>query len=159
MYRKKYGLAALLFFTAGVSLLTYGIVTLGLLSKNKIVITTLATTGPDYEVVFGQFKLRSQLPDTSLTFDVSGVMITDNGSTTLGDYLNQHYRAFGDYFVITEKVVGVKQSDNPAFHPLIEILAWQHIDKFLFWLTAFIDLILFVLAGVFYKKCFITKKI
>lgn len=152
MNRQKYGLAALLFFLAGTSLLAYGIDTLGILSKNKIVVTTLATTGPNYEVVFGQLKLKGQLPDTSLDFDVSGVMIADNGSNTMEDYLHQHYRAFGDYFVITEKTVGIKQSDNPDFHPLIEIIDWRHIDKLLFWLTVLFDLLLFILARVCYKK-------
>lgn len=137
-------------------MLAYGIATLGLFSKNKIIITTLATTGPDYEVVFGKYKLKNQLPDTTVAFDVSGIMTTDTGSLTLNNYLNNHYMAFGDYFVTTVKVVGIKQSDSPLFHPLIEIIHWRHIDSILFWLLAIADLLLFILAALFYK--YVQKK-
>ena len=144
--------AALLTFTIGICLLIYGIVTLGLLTKNKIVVTTLATTGPDYEVIFGQLKLIAQLPDTSVNFDVDGIMTTGSGSTDLGNYLQQHYLAFGDYFVLTEKIIGMKKSDTDYFHPLIEILYWRRIDKIIFWLFAILDLAIFILAILIYKK-------
>jgi hypothetical protein len=58
----------------------------------------------------------------------------------------------GDDFVITERVVGVQQSDNPAFHPLVELLSWRHINPLIFWLLAIANLTLYVLEFVFYNK-------
>jgi hypothetical protein len=109
MDKKNYKSTALPIFIIGTSLLVYGITTLGFFSKDKIVITTLATTGPDYDVVFGQLKLKAQLPDTSVSFDVNGIMTTGKGAADLGNYLQQNYLAFGDYFVLTEKTVGLKK--------------------------------------------------
>jgi hypothetical protein len=146
-------LTALLFFTAGTSLLAYGIASLGLLSKNKIVVTTLATTGPDFEVVLGQFKLKSQLPDTTLDFNLDGIMVRGNAvDKDLSDNLQRNYLEFGDYFVLTEKVVGMQQSDGPSYHPLVEILRWRHIDKVLFWLLATLNVALFMVGLMFHRK-------
>jgi hypothetical protein len=158
MNKQKYRLAALLTFVIGIGLLAYGIVTLGLLSKNKIVVTTLATTGPDYDVVFGQLKLKSQLPDTLLTFDVNGIMTTGNGAINLNSYLQEHYSIFGDYFVLKEKIVGVKKSDTDYFHPLIEVLSWRHINKVIFWLLTILDLVIFILVRFLYLK-YVRQKI
>jgi hypothetical protein len=149
-----YALAALLFFAAGTSLFAYGVASFGLLSKNKIVVTPLATTGPDFRVEFGYLTLMSQLPDTALSFNVGGIMVRKNAvSKDLSDNLQKNYLYFfGDYFVLTEKCVGVQQSDGPAYHPLVEILHWRHIGMLSFWLFATLDLTLFLLEWLFYNK-------
>ena len=151
---RRYALAALLSFAAGTGLFAYGIASFGLLSRNKIVITTLATTGPDFGVQFGYLKLWRQLPDTALPFNVGGIMVRTN---TVSDDLSKHLSKnpgeySGDDFVITERVVGVQQSDNPAYHPLIEILSWRHINPLVFWLLASVNLALFTLEFVFYHQ-------
>ena len=150
--RKNILVVALLTFAIGTYLLIYGIATLGFLQKNKIVVTTLATTGPDYEVVFGQRKLKTQLPDTSVNFDVGGIMTSGNGANDLGNYLSQNYLAFGDYFILTAEVVGMKKGDTDDFHPLVEILSWRHVDRVKLWVLAILDLTIFVLAILIYKK-------
>jgi hypothetical protein len=152
--QQRYALAALLSFAAGTGLFGYGIASFGLLSKNKIAITTLATTGPDFGVEFGYLKLWCQLPDTALSLNVGGIMVRKNAiSEDLGEHLSRNPLEYsGDDFVITERVVGVQQSDNPAYHPLVEILGWRHINTLLFWLLATVNLTLFLLEFVFYHK-------
>ncbi len=99
-------------------------------------------------------KIMRQLPDTALPFNVGGIMVRENAvSKDLGDHLSRNPREFsGDNFVITERVVGLKQSDNPAYHPLVEILGWRHINPLLFWLLAVGNMTLFLLEFVFYHK-------
>src|SRR5690606_26988029 len=114
----------LLTLGGGVCLLGYLLINIGFFSTNKILITTLATTGPDYKVVFGRQNLKAQLPDTSLQFDLTGVMTTGSGTIDLQQYLSHHYVARFDYFIFTVKVVGVEKSDTEYFHPLIEVSSW-----------------------------------
>lgn len=158
MNRQKYALITFGTFALSVMLFAYGLLTLGVFSKDKIVVTSLATTGPDYEVVLGRLKLQMQLPDSVDNSDVSGIMTTGQGFNELGSYLANNYLAFGDYFVLTGKVVGVKKSDGDYFHPLIEISSWRHIDILTFWSLVGIDIGLLILSAVFYKK-FKTKKV
>jgi len=143
--------------TASITLtaLLVGMALLGVFSKNKIIITTLATTGPDYEVVYGRLKLMTQMPD-SVDTDESGIMVSDDKSEVgLGNYLHKNYRAFGDYFILTEQVVGIRQSDSYPFHPLIEIYDWQHIDAITFWfmeISALVCLVMLVRSTKKYLK-------
>jgi len=81
------------------------------------------------------------MPD-SVDTDVSGIMVSDDKSCiTIDKYLRSNYRAFGDYFILTERIVGIRQSDGQAFHPLIEIHDWQHIDAIVFWLILMAGLV------------------
>ncbi len=52
--KSKHLLAALITLTA----IIVGMTLLGVFSKNRIIVTTLATTGPDYEVVHGQTQIN-----------------------------------------------------------------------------------------------------
>ncbi len=152
--RQKYALTSLLTYILGVLLLIYGAFALGVFSKDKIVVTTLATTGPDYKVVFGQFKLKMQIPDSIDASDVSGLMLTGQGANDLADYLGNNYLAFtyGDYFILTGKIVGYQKSDSFTMHPLFKISSWQTLSNLTFWIFVSVDIALFLLFGLFYKK-------
>jgi hypothetical protein len=131
--------------TAGATftILIVGLISIGIFSRDRIIVTTLATTGPHFKVVLGSLKLKFEMPD-SIEKDISGVIVTAQSIQDLNNYLQGHYQAFGDYFILTEKVVGVQQSDNPSFHPLIEINHWQHIDRSVFWFLLILAVALFV---------------
>jgi hypothetical protein len=138
--RSKYLLTAM----GTLTILIVGMISAGVFSRNRIIVTTLATTGPHFDVVLGRRKLKMQMPD-SVETDVSGVMVSDKSIKDIDDYLQDNYRAFGDYFILTVKVVGVEQSDNPSFHPLIEIYDWKHVDKDVFWFLFVLELIVLIL--------------
>jgi hypothetical protein len=140
--------------TASVTLtvLIVGMTLLGVFSKDRIMVTTLATTGPHFEVVLGRLKLKMQMPD-SVDTDVSGVMVSDKSLGDLDHYLRNNYQAFGDYFILTEQVIGIKQSDNLSFHPLMEIHDWRHVSKGTFWLIFTFELVCLVMFVRSAKKC------
>lgn len=157
--RQKYAIASLLAFFLSLTIFIYGVLTLGIFNKNKIVVTTLQTTGPDYEVVFGQMKLKMQMPDSIKPVDAGGVMIKRNETIELNNISmnidlcgNEYWKTMGDYFILTEKVIGAKQSDNPEYHPLIEIYSCRHISFISFWAFAILDIGLLILYRLFYKK-------
>lgn len=51
--KAKVALAAIISYCTSLFLLLYGLFILGTFSSDKIVIGTLATTGPDYEIILG----------------------------------------------------------------------------------------------------------
>ena len=106
--------------------------------------TTLATTGPHFRVALGRLKLKMQMPD-SVETDVSGVMVSGNSINGVDEYLQDNYRAHGDYFVLSMKVTGIKRSDGTSFHPLIEIHDFKHVDEGVFWLLSILGLITLIL--------------
>jgi hypothetical protein len=150
--RQKHALTSLLAFAACLVLFVYGMCVLGIFNKNKIIVATLATTGPDFEVVSGELKLQLQIPDTVQYSDVSGVMIINKSNEELNNCLEDGNAFLDDYFVLTEKVVGVKQSDSFAFHPLIEIYACKDINYFVFWILVILGIGLFLVFWVYYRK-------
>lgn len=143
---KKFSLALIVFAITTI----YGLITIGFFNKNKILVTTLATTGPDFQLVSGRIKLSFQVPDSVKHIDYWGVMISENGCNTFCAYLHDNYLAFGDYFVLEEKVVGVKVSDGLHPHPMIEILSWKHIDALQYWLFILVDIGILICVIVFY---------
>lgn len=98
--RSKYQLMAL----GTLAILVSWILFLGIFCKDRIVVTTLATTGPDFRVVLGNLKLKLQTPD-SIDMDVTGVMVSDKSMDDIDNYLQSNYRAFGDYFLLTVHVL------------------------------------------------------
>lgn len=128
--RSKYQLTAL----GTLAILVAWMLSLGIFSKDRIVVTPLATTGPHFKVVLGTLKLTLETPD-SIDVDVTGVMVSDKSMDVIDNYLQNNYRAFDDYFLLTVRILGLKQSDGPSYHPLIEIHDWWHISKSVFWLS------------------------
>lgn len=116
--------------------------------SNSIIISCIATTGPDYNVVIGSTKLLSNAPETSHSIDASGIMVDEvtQGFTGLIDmdfYTNKSY-------LVTEyEIVGLEQSDSPSFHPLVKIKSCKEISKLIMLMVGFIVLISFI-STIFY---------
>jgi hypothetical protein len=150
----KYSLFSLISLLSGIILLIFIFIIIGTFNKNKIVVTCLATTGPDFDVVFGNLKLKVQMPDSVDKTDVSGVMITDRSSKLLvSDYLNKtNAWEYNNYYVLTGKIIGAKKSDTDAFHPLIEVNAINYINKLFLWGLIVVTIGLLVTFRIMYKK-------
>jgi hypothetical protein len=149
---KKFATISLIMFSLCVILFGYMIVIFGIFNSDTILVTTLATTGPNYKVILGQSKLNSYMPDSLDDTDVSGIMVSELDGNGLPEYLNKNYQAFGDYFIVNPKFVGIKQSDSSSYHPLIEITSWEHISKVKAWGLSILDFAFFALFWLFYKK-------
>ncbi|MBL7937611.1 MAG: hypothetical protein JNM51_17540 [Bacteroidia bacterium] len=147
----KYALISLMTFALSVVLLLYGILALGLFSSNKIIVSTLATTGPDYNVSFGQFKLARLMPDSIKSSDVSGIMVTDESAINIDRYLIDT-DDFDNYYLLTFKMVGVQKSDSYSYHPLLKIISCRQINFLLLWTLIIMEFGLIVLFSLFYKK-------
>ena len=154
--KSKYAIPALTVFVLNVFLCIYLLSIVAVFSRDKIVVQALATTGPDYEVVFGQLKLSFQRPDSiagKADWDVWGVMLTDKSSTEMNNYINERSSwVFDDYYILTGKIVGTERSDGTAFLPLIEITSIKHFSKILFWGLVIMNIALFLLFRFFYIK-------
>jgi hypothetical protein len=148
---KKYALTSTTTLALSVALLLYGVLTLGLFSNDKIVVSTLATTGPDYNVSFGQFKLARLMPDSIQSSDVSGIMVTDESAHDIDRFLIDT-DDFDDYYLLTFKMVGVQKSDSYSYHPLLEIISCRQINFLVFWSLTIIEFGLLILFGLFYRK-------
>jgi len=149
---KRYAVLALLVFSLSAFQLIYIATRLGIHQPGSIVITTLATTGPDFKVVFGRSFLAAQMPDSLERIDVSGIMVAANGSDGLADFLQNNHLAFGDFFVITPLFVGVELSDSDAYHPLVTINGWYRIGELNLWAMVLSEFIGIGLFWFLYKK-------
>ena len=151
--RSKYVIPSLIVFVFSIIVFIYLLFILGVFSKDKIVVKAIATTGPDYEVVFGQLKLQFQMPDSITDKNVSGVMLTDKSSVEMNNYINRNSSwVYDDYYVLTENLVGTKRSDGTAFHPLIEITSIKHLAKIFIWSLVIVNIALLLLFRLLYKK-------
>ncbi len=152
--KRKYARLSLVSWGLCALLLGYELIAIGAFDRGRIVITTLATTGPDFEVVLGRWKLAQQMPDTLELMDVTGIMVTGQGAKSLGHYLSEHYQAFGygDYFVLNWKMIGVQRSDSEAFHPLLELVSWKRLDPLVVGMLFFADIGLLLISGWFYRR-------
>jgi Kef-type K+ transport system membrane component KefB len=151
--KSKYAIPSLTVLALGIIVCVYIVFILGVFSKDKIVVKAIATTGPDYEVVFGQLKLGFQMPDSVTDKNVNGVMLTDKSSVEMNNYINRNSSGvYDDYYVLTENIVGAKRSDGTAFHPLIEITSTKHLAKIFIWSLVVINIALLLLFRFLYKK-------
>ena len=147
--RIKYALDSLVVFLFSLILFIYLLFLLGVISKDKIVVKAIATTGPDYEVVFGQLKLKFQMPDSVGNTNVNGVMLIYKSLQAMNNYINRNSSwPYDDYYVLREKIVGAKRSDGTAF-PLIEITSFDHLNKLFLWTFIFIDIGLLLLSSYY----------
>ncbi len=149
--KKKYALTSLVAFVLSTVLLLYGILALGLFNSDKIIVSTLQTTGPDYNVNFGQFKLARLMPDSIQSSDVSGIMVTDKSTPYIDHYLVDT-DDFDNYYLLTFKMVGVQKGDSYPYHPLLEIISCSQIDFILFWSLIIIEFGLLTVFALFYVK-------
>jgi hypothetical protein len=151
--KSKYAIPSLTVLALGIIVCVYILFMLGVFSKDKIVVKAIATTGPDYEVVFGQLKLGFQMPDSVTDKNVNGVMLTDKSSVEMNNYINRNSSwIYDDYYVLTENIVGAKRSDGTSFHPLIEITSIKHLAKIFIWSLVIINIALLLLFRFLYKK-------
>ncbi|MBA4240102.1 MAG: hypothetical protein C0448_05220 [Sphingobacteriaceae bacterium] len=148
---RKYTLTSLVTIVLSIVLMLYGIVALGLFSSDKIIVSTLQTTGPDYNVSFGQFKLARLMPDSIQSSDVSGIMVTEQSAPNIDRYLIDT-DDFDNYYLLTFKMVGVQKSDSYSYHPLLEISSCRQIDFILFWSLIIIEFGLVMLSILYYRK-------
>jgi hypothetical protein len=125
---KKYALISLITFALSVTLLLCGIFTSGIFSSNKIIVSTLATTVPDYHVSFGQLKLARLMPGSVQSPDVSGVMVTGESGQEINRFLIDT-DDFDNYYLLAFKMVGVQKGDGYSYHPLIEIISYRQIKS------------------------------
>lgn len=147
--KAKVALAAIISYCTSLFLLLYGLFILGTFSSDKIVIGTLATTGPDYEIILGHAKMSMQMPDTIYNKNLWGIMVAKDKEDNIGKYLENYWMYRHDYFVVTVKVVGAKQSDSTSFHPLVEVYDCRRIDYLILWAGVILDGILFFLFLIF----------
>ncbi len=148
---KKYALTSLITFGLSLVLFLYAALSLGLFSSDTIIVSTLATTGPDYEVQYGQFKLARLMPDSVQSYDVSGIMVTEESEQKITHFLND-WDDYSNYYVFTFTMVGVQKSDSFAYHPLLEINSCKQINFLVFWSLLILEFGLLVLFRVFYRK-------
>ena len=147
--KTKYALVAIISYFSSLFLLLYGLFILGTFSSDKIDIATLATTGPDYEIILGQAKMSAQMPDTIDHKSLWGIMVATDDGDKIGKCLEDYWMYRYDYFVVIVKVVGAKQSDSTPFHPLVEVYNCRRIDYLALWAGIVLDCILFFLFVIF----------
>jgi hypothetical protein len=149
--RTRYACAALTTYVLASLLFIYGSIVMGVFSPHKILVTTLQTTGPDFEVVLGIVKLKIQVLDSPASTNVLGIMTTGDGLKSLNKYLADNYMAYSDYFVLSGKMQALQKSDGPDVHPLIHVTAWFPIHWMVFWALFIADMLLAVLFLIFYQ--------
>ena len=153
---KKYALTALIVFGLSLCLFIYGMVSLGIFRNDEIIVSTLATTGPDYKVSFGEYKLGPLMPDSLKDYDVTGIMVTNSSSQKIGALIETD-DDFDDYYLLKFKMVGVKKSDGFLYHPLLEIISCKQINILVFGalvIMEFFLVTLFYFLYVYHKKQF-----
>lgn len=72
---------ASIFLIANVLFFLYGLNYIGVFSKYQYLTEIKGTTGPNYWVISGDLKLKTQMPDTAYPQDCSGIMV-DNESNS-----------------------------------------------------------------------------
>lgn len=93
------------------------------------------------------------MPDTIKDSDVNGVWVTEKGLNEIDEFLDKNWLAFGDYFVLTETLVGVGQeSTTSPYNPLIEVSDWYYISGADLWALIIIDIILLLLFWLLYRQ-------
>lgn len=121
---------------------------LGVFSPRTVFTKIEGTTGPDYTLVWGGFKLG--LPDSVKNRDYSGIMITENSRKFINKKdFNKILFVWDYYYIIGGDIVGHRNSDGDAQHPLIEVHTYRYLHEFTFWI---VNLILFLPIIVYIKQ-------
>ncbi len=145
---------ALFIFIASATFLICGLTCIGVFSRYKYLTKVESTSGPDFYVILGDSKLRSQMPDTIARQDCGGIMVTTNDLQEIYKFQNEETSSleWDNYYVLTGKVVGVKRSDGDLFHPLVDVTSSFHIDKFLFWILTITNVAILIASGLYYRR-------
>ncbi len=133
-------------------ILVSAIIRLGVFDSKRILVKTLATTGPDFGVIIGNTKLHFQTSHFNTDIDCSGVMLTDESRKSISSFLNWKIFSYGDYILLEYEIHDIKKSDSKQFHPLIKVKSYQLITFVKFWAIFILDLFLFYFGIQLYCK-------
>lgn len=150
--QKIYAITSILAFVTGLALFIYFVSLTKIFHPNYIMVSGIATTGPDFRVSAGQIKLILMSPDS--VSDVTGIMLTKNSDKYVSDYINKNtqFWYYTDYYILGGKIVGGERSDGARQHPLINVTSISHIDKLVFNILVVIIFCLLLISGLFYAK-------
>lgn len=157
--KHNYSIDALIIFITCAIFMLYGLIYMGIFSRHTYFVKIEATTGPDFTVLLGSLKLKSQMPDTIKPQDCGGIMVNDTDFHEVCKSVHDDGISYewDYYYVLTGKVVGAERSDGTAFHPLIKVTSSYKIGKFTFWSLAIADIFCFIFFGLYYKRNRLNK--
>ncbi len=132
----------MIFFAKVIGLITtlFIVLFLGLLQSDTIVGTAPDSTGPSFEVLEGNIKLKLMMPDSAQQMDYSGIMVKDNYNEVFSSIHYENNLEYDYYFVLSVRIIGKERGDGSCFHPLVEITAHRLIAKIHLWLLVVMDL-------------------
>ena len=134
MTGRRLGNAALvLSLGLGLSLL----LRIGTFYSDTILLKVIATTGADYGVVLGEWKLDSPASDSVVWFTSSEVFVSGEPNPWPIDYDTMF-----DYFVVKGEVIGVDQvSAGDEWYPLMKVVHWERIRFMDFFLSKWVSIV------------------
>ena len=143
--RMRVGIAVLvLSLGLGLSLL----VRIGTFSSDTILLKVIATTGADYGVVLGEWKLDSPASDSVEWFTSSEVFVSGNPNPWTIDY-----DTLFDYFVVKGELIGIDQvSAVDEWYPLMKVSHWERVHFMDFFIRKWVS-VLGVMVAIILIRC------